>query len=78
MSQLIKSGKVKIYCVESFSNRYFQEDGFLVDTIDDCLYKWSVKVFDFPKASELEHQLTIIGARFGYRYVELQLVSGVS
>lgn len=47
----------------------------MADTIDDDLYKWSVKVSNFDVESPLHADLAELKQRCGYDYIELQLVT---
>ncbi|KAK2179061.1 hypothetical protein NP493_516g01000 [Ridgeia piscesae] len=47
--------------------------GFTADPVDDNIYHWCVRLYDFQKHSELSKDLAQINSRFGYDYIELQL-----
>ncbi|EGC35514.1 hypothetical protein DICPUDRAFT_94526 [Dictyostelium purpureum] len=48
--------------------------GFSATPIEDNIYYWSVKIFDFEKDSKISQQLQQIKKEFGYDYIELQVL----
>ena len=51
-----------------------QACGITVDTVDDSLYTWDVRLHDFPHGTQLADDLRVLQNNFGYDYVQLQLV----
>ncbi|ELU17166.1 hypothetical protein CAPTEDRAFT_195632 [Capitella teleta] len=47
--------------------------GLTADPVDDNIYQWCVKLFDFLPESELSADLEDIQAKYDYNYIELQL-----
>eukprot|EP01118_Nematostelium_gracile_P005466 TRINITY_DN1731_c0_g1_i6.p1 TRINITY_DN1731_c0_g1~~TRINITY_DN1731_c0_g1_i6.p1 ORF type:complete len:281 (-),score=66.79 TRINITY_DN1731_c0_g1_i6:32-844(-) len=50
-----------------------RELGFSADAIQDNIYKWSVRLNQFPPESSIAKQLKQIKQLFGYEYVELEV-----
>lgn len=48
--------------------------GFTAEPIDDNIYHWHVKIFDFDPQSELCQDLSVIEKNFGYNYIELEMM----
>ncbi len=53
----------------------WQDVGFTADPIDDNIYQWCVKLFNFDPGTDLAKDLNEIHEKFDYNYIELQLVS---
>lgn len=48
--------------------------GFTAEPIDDNIYHWQVKIFDFDPQSELCQDMSVIEKNFGYNYIELEMM----
>ncbi|XP_062589719.1 uncharacterized protein LOC134251344 [Saccostrea cucullata] len=48
--------------------------GFTAEPIDDNIYHWQVKIFNFDPESELSQDLSVIEKNFGYNYIELEMM----
>nr|XP_022316205.1 uncharacterized protein LOC111119919 [Crassostrea virginica] len=48
--------------------------GFTAEPIEDNIYHWQVKIFNFDPESELCQDLSIIEKNFGYNYIELEMM----
>ena len=44
-----------------------------VDTEDDNIYLWNVKMSDFGKDSPLDAECAQLLKQFGYKFIELQM-----
>ncbi|CAH1243222.1 BIRC6 [Branchiostoma lanceolatum] len=50
-----------------------KELGFSAEPIDDNIYQWCVKLYNFAEKSTISRDLAVIQDRFGYSYIQLQL-----
>merc|ERR1711988_256282 len=50
-----------------------QSNGYSVKAIDDNIYHWSVKIYDFPADSALASDLTLLDSTHNYDYVEIEM-----
>ncbi|XP_078658150.1 uncharacterized protein LOC144903640 isoform X6 [Branchiostoma floridae x Branchiostoma belcheri] len=50
-----------------------KELGFSAEPIDDNIYQWCVKLYNFAENSTISRDLAVIQDRFGYSYIQLQL-----
>jgi baculoviral IAP repeat-containing protein 6 len=49
--------------------------GFTADPMDDNIYQWCVHLFNFLPGSDLDLDLMAMHDKFGYNWIELQLVN---
>ncbi|XP_062509356.1 baculoviral IAP repeat-containing protein 6-like isoform X2 [Corticium candelabrum] len=50
-----------------------QEIGFSAEPVDDNIYCWNVKMFDFDPCSGLAADLKAVAQEFGYNHIQLEL-----
>jgi len=50
-----------------------KQGGFTADAVDDNIYQWCIRLFDFQPDSGLHSDLMILQEKFGYNFIELQL-----
>jgi hypothetical protein len=64
-------------CLSDNLRSTLQSCGITVDKVGDYLYRWDVRLHDFPSDSQLAKDLSVLQLNFGYNYVQLELVCGV-
>jgi baculoviral IAP repeat-containing protein 6 len=47
--------------------------GFSAEPVDDNIYDWSVKIFDFREGTQIQRDMQTIKAQYGYDYCELRI-----
>ncbi|XP_064605655.1 LOW QUALITY PROTEIN: baculoviral IAP repeat-containing protein 6-like [Liolophura sinensis] len=50
-----------------------QDKGFSAEPVDDNIYMWKVKLFNFEPNSDVDNDLKEIETKYGYNYIELEL-----
>ncbi|XP_077981781.1 uncharacterized protein LOC144436793 [Glandiceps talaboti] len=47
--------------------------GLSAEPVEDNIYKWAVKLFDFQEDSDIAKDLGVIETKFGYNYIQLEM-----